>query len=316
MARDGDRRGDDRVRPHTILVADDSVATRRILGRALTSGGYVVREAGNGAEALAACRVDPPDLMLLDVDMPVMDGMATLRALKADAALSGLPVLFLSARTGAQDAATGLELGAQDYVRKPCEPAELCARVAAALRAKAQQDMLSRQAQALDELSATDALTLLGNRRRFASWVDNTRAARGPDAALAVFVIDVDHFKRVNDEHGHAVGDVILRGVAERVRRVVESTGDVLVRWGGEEFVALALDVPDAAAAIEFGERVRAVVGAEPFAIGDHRKLDVTVSVGCAAGHLGDVDTLVARADEALYAAKRAGRNRVEVRSP
>jgi diguanylate cyclase (GGDEF)-like protein len=253
--------------------------------------------------------------MLLDVDMPVMDGLTTLREMKADPALRSLPVLFLTARTGGTDAAAGLGLGAQDYLRKPCEPAELRARVDTALRVKAQQDVLLRHTRVLDELSATDALTGLGNRRRFATFVGQIAAARGADAVVAAAMIDVDHFKRVNDEHGHAVGDVVLRGVAERVRRAVGVGGehDVLVRWGGEEFVALALDRAEADDVIAWAETLRAAIAATPFAIGQDRTLAVTVSVGCAVGPIGDIDAVTARADEALYAAKNAGRNRVEL---
>src|SRR5689334_16982564 len=122
-----DRRADDQPNAATVLVVDDSVAIRRILSRSLIAEGYIVREAADGQAALDSCQSDRPDLVLLDIDMPVMDGHATLRELRADPHLADLPVLFLTARTGGSDVATGLGLGAQDYLRKPCEPAELAA---------------------------------------------------------------------------------------------------------------------------------------------------------------------------------------------
>ena len=122
-------RAPDRVAMPTVLVVDDSVAIRRILGRALEGSGYRVEEAANGREALELCHADAPDLVLLDVDMPVLDGLSTLRAMKDDARLRAIPVLFLTARTGGDDVAAGLALGAQDYLRKPCDPVELRARV-------------------------------------------------------------------------------------------------------------------------------------------------------------------------------------------
>ena len=309
MSRPGEgaieRRGVDRSNAGTVLVVDDSVATRRILCRALAAAGYGVQEAGDGRQALDACRADRPDLVLLDIDMPVMDGLEALREMKRDAALSVLPVIFLTARTGGTDVAAGLELGAQDYMRKPCEPAELVARVATVLRRRHQEIALERQAHALDELVATDALTGLGNRRRFESHV----AALSGDAAVRVLMMDIDHFKQINDSEGHPVGDLVLRIVARRLQRVVEYP-HVLARWGGEEFVVLAVGLTDAATT-EFGEILRDAVGATPVTVDATTEIKVTVSVGCAAGIAADVSNIIRSADHALYEAKRAGRNRV-----
>jgi two-component system cell cycle response regulator len=313
MTDEIDGRGADRATLGTVLVVDDSVATRRILSRSLTGGGYRVREAGNGQEALDSCRAELPDIVLLDIDMPVMDGLTTVREMKDDPELRSLPVLFLTARTGGDDVVVGLGLGAQDYLRKPCEPAELCARVGAALRIKAHGDLLQRQARALDELSTTDTLTSLGNRRRLEVRLEQLARERDGGAAVGALIVDVDHFKRVNDQEGHAVGDIVLRIVAERLRA---ATGEqhILVRWGGEEFVIVALDV-GAADTAALGERARHVVGGSPISIGDGRTLTVTASVGGALGRLDDVAAVLRSADEALYAAKAAGRNRVVVSS-
>ncbi|MEO5838348.1 MAG: diguanylate cyclase [Acidimicrobiales bacterium] len=306
--------GDSRPTVPTILVVDDSNAIRRILSRALTADGYHVVEASDGRAALDACRAQRPDLVLLDIDMPVMDGHATLREMRADAELQSIPVLFLTARTGGADVAAGLDLGAQDYLRKPCEPAELTARVGMALRAKAQENALARHARELSEMSTTDALTGLGNRRRMESRIAELRATHGPAALVTLIIFDVDHFKNVNDTFGHAVGDVVLRIVAARLRGAFDERA-LVCRWGGEEFLAAGVGF-DATTALALAEHARQLVSATPFATGVDQSIAVTVSAGCAIATLADFAAAIDFADRALYEAKRNGRNRVVVASP
>lgn len=304
-----ERRGPDRVTTSTVLIVDDSTAIRRILDRALTSQGYDVLEAADGRAALEVCRTQSPDLVLLDVDMPVMGGLETLEAMKADPALAQLPVLFLTARTDGTDVARGLELGAQDYLRKPCDPAELSARVRTALLLKAREVELSRQATEAAELSATDTLTGLGNRRHLDARVAELRAEHGNGGSTGVLLLDIDHFKAVNDNEGHLVGDIVLRVLAQRVLAAA-GADDVVVRWGGEEFLVL---VPGAhiSEAMRIGEAVRLSIASSPFAIEGGRVLDITVSIGVACGRYDALDLLTDAADGALYEAKRGGRNRV-----
>jgi diguanylate cyclase (GGDEF)-like protein len=297
----------------TILVVDDSAAIRRIIGRILAETGYRVVEAADGRAALRACRVERPDLMLLDIDMPVLDGPATLRAMRAEPELRSVPVLFLTARTGAADVAAGLDLGAQDYLRKPCEPAELTARVARALRTKAQEETLARQARELFELSTTDALTGLGNRRRMEATIAELTAMHGDDARVTVILLDVDHFKAVNDTFGHAVGDIVLRIVAKRLQGAVDERIHV-VRWGGEEFLLAVVGLDDARAS-GLAERLRHAVSATPFAVSSDQTIAITVSGGCATGPVTAFSLAVEAADTSLYEAKRTGRNRI-VMSP
>lgn len=297
-----------------ILVADDSTAVRTILRRRLVAAGYDVVEAGNGEEAVRHARACLPDLVLLDVEMPVLDGFQVMSVLRADSALRDVPVIFLSSRVETSELVEGLDLGAFDYVKKPCDVGELVARVRAGLRWKARADELHRLAQDLGTLGSTDVLTGLPNRRalqgRLAVLVDEARARQ---ESLVVAIVDVDHFKRVNDEQGHPVGDAVLQSVAHRLRSAVRP-GQVLGRWGGEEFLALSPTLTDDAA-LRFGDRLRALVGWEPVPLEDGRTLPVTVSVGLASGVPGDADGLVALADAALYRAKQGGRNRV-VRAP
>ena len=193
----------------TILIVDDSRTIRQILKRVLVGDGYRVTEAADGSLGLAAIRSDRPDLVLLDVDMPVMDGLTTIRAMRADPEMSTLPVLFLTARTSGTEVAEGLGLGAQDYLRKPCEPSELLARVATTLQRSRQEEELRRRTQALDDLSTTDPLTSLGNRRRFDLRARELAERGDADQLVGVIMVDIDHFKAVNDNEGHSVGDTV-----------------------------------------------------------------------------------------------------------
>ncbi len=286
-----------------------SRAIRQILRRSLEQIGYSVTEAGDGAEALDSCRRDLPDLVLLDVDMPVKDGLATLQEMREDCELCSLPVIFLTARTTGDDVAAGLGLGAQDYLRKPCHPAELAARVSGVLRLKAAEDALKQHARELDELSTTDALTGLGNRRRFEVESRELAATLRSVDPVGLIMIDIDHFKKVNDTEGHPVGDLVLRIVAGRLQQLVVPPA-TLVRWGGEEFLVL---VPGSGTeeVSELGEQLRKAVSESPLALGDGRVLEVTLSAGCSAGPIGTLEEAIGAADEALYEAKKTGRNRV-----
>ena len=310
--RPANRRVEERMALATILVVDDSTAIRRILRRTLEGAGYRVREAADGVAALEACHLEVPNLVLLDVDMPVMDGPTALAAMRREPALAELPVLFLTARTSGADVAAGLRLGAQDYLRKPCDPDELTARVAMALEQKVQRDAFERKAVEADRLSTVDVLTGLPNRRLLQLRIDELAAAGGPESPVALLMIDVDHFKQVNDTEGHPVGDLVLRILAGRLRSVAHD--DLLTRWGGEEFVVLVARIVDDAALAGIGETFRTAVDATPFAIGTGRLLDITISVGAASGPVAAFDAVLEAADEALYAAKRAGRNRVVTR--
>jgi len=308
-----DRRGPDRAAIATVLVVDDSTAIRRILQRALQDAGYRVTEAADGQAALTACRTEPPDLVLLDVDMPVMDGPTALAAMKADVDLADIPVLFLTARTSGTDVAAGLQLGANDYLRKPIDPAELAARVGVALRQSAQEKTLRSMAREADRLSTLDALTGLGNRRRLELATDELRGTIGGVTPIGLIIADIDHFKRVNDTEGHLIGDAVLRIVAGRLRATLGDQHE-LVRWGGEEFVALAAGLDDAALA-DLAERLRTAICDSPFAIDQDRALSITVSIGCVTGRLDALDDVLQAADEALYEAKRSGRNQVAIRT-
>lgn len=217
------------------MVAEDSLVIRAVLVEQLQSRGYRVIEAGDGEEALAACRREQPDVVLLDVEMPHLDGHGVLARIKADPRLADIPVVFVTARVTTEDVVDGLRLGAHDYLRKPFEPSELLARVHAAVRNKALQDELRLRNAELELASRTDALTGLRNRRHLEEQLQRLAGTGDP---LSVVLCDIDRFKQVNDTRGHAAGDEVLRVVATRPREVARP-GDVPGRWGGKEFLVV-----------------------------------------------------------------------------
>ena len=285
-----------------VLVADDSLVVRSLLRRQLEDHGYAVVEAADGDEALAICHDRKPDVVLLDVEMPKLDGYGVLRSMRKDPDLAEIPVVFLTARATTDDVVEGLRLGAHDYLRKPFEPAELVARVSAALRVKVLQDQLRA-------MSRTDSLTGLANRRRLQDHLLAVcSSAQRHEHSVGLLMVDVDHFKAVNDTLGHDAGDGVLRVVASRIAAACRME-DLAGRWGGEEFVVVA-PLTDPTGATDLGERVRTHVADGPVHTGNGSALDVTVSVGAAAGS-NDPDALLRAADASLYEAKRTGRNKV-----
>jgi two-component system, cell cycle response regulator len=305
----GADRGSSAVTTPVVLVAEDSRVVRGILRRQLEPHGFRVVEADDGEQAVAVCRRDRPDVVLLDVEMPRMDGYGVLATIKDEPGMAGVPIVFVTARVTTEDVVEGLGLGAHDYLRKPFEPSELLARVHAALRTKHLQDELRLRNTELDVMSRTDSLTGLHNRRHLEERLEELASLlRRHGGELAVLLVDVDRFKRINDQHGHATGDAVLRTLAQRLRDGIRAE-DVPGRWGGEEFLVL-LPATGPRGALDAGERVRSAVAAEPFGLG-HQQLGVTVSVGVAAGVDGGWEELVRRADAALYEAKQAGRDRV-----
>ncbi|MFM2070896.1 MAG: hypothetical protein RLZZ623_1159 [Actinomycetota bacterium] len=291
-----------------ILVAEDSLVIRAVVSDQLEEEGYEVFQAIDGHAALVECATSRPDAILLDIEMPGLDGHQVLARLKADPELSDIPVVFLTGRTSTDDMVAGLRAGAHDYLKKPFEPAELLARIGGAVRMKRLQDELRLRNEELDQLSRIDALTLAYNRRHIDEQLDRqSHTAKRHEQPLAILMLDIDHFKHVNDVEGHPAGDRVLREFANRLRSVVR-LDDIIGRWGGEEFIVIAPQT-EVDGALALGERLRAVVAAQPFDLGDHC-IPITVSVGCSVGLEAAAD-LVDRADTALYRSKTEGRNRV-----
>jgi two-component system, cell cycle response regulator len=297
-----------------ILVAEDSALLRRMIGDVLRQHGWEVLEARDGAQALDLARTANPAVLLMAREMEGLDGLAVLDALRAEARTADVPVVFVTGHTDARDLAEGLERGAHDYVRKPVDPVELVARIRTALRLRALHDELARRNAELEELARTDVLTGLANRRHADEVLRATIAsARRHHRTLCAVLVDVDRFKTINDAHGHAAGDAVLREIAARLTDGLREE-DVAARWGGEEFLLLLPDSPDASIVCE---RLRTAISGRPVNVHGLLELKVSASFGWAPW-TGDEtgEALVGRADVALYAAKNGGRDRVVAATP
>ncbi len=300
------------MRRGSVLVIEDSAAHRAELRRALTGSSQVteISEAEDGPSGLRAMVSGAFEVVICDVELPGFDGEKLLAAKAQWPQLADVPILFVSANRDPARKARLLERGASDMIEKPFHPAELVARLGIHLRLRHLQLELQEKNQQLARLSVTDSLTGLRN-RRFAEWflareLERMRRHGNP---LSVLVADLDDFKRVNDAHGHPVGDTALRHVGALLSQHLRQT-DVCARWGGEEFLILLAQVP-LEGALALAERQRAAIEASPLALPDGRHVEVTISIGVATAVHSDrtPDELVAAADRALYEAKAAGRN-------
>ena len=263
-----------------ILVIEDSATTRLFVRRILESEAMVI-EASDGEEGLLMCRVERPDLILLDVSLPGADGFETLKRLKADFQTSGIPVIFLSAMADTKTKVRGLDLGAVDFVTKPFEPIDLRARVRVALRIKTMQNLLEQRAH-------IDALTGLANRYAMNDrLLAECRACRVRGVPLAALVIDLDRFKSVNDRLGHPQGDALLKATARALLESIRD-GDFVARHGGDEFVVIAPDC-DRDGASALGHRIRYRLGLIRELM-DSVPVAVTASVGVCVMGVGRSD--------------------------
>ncbi len=283
-----------------LLVVDDQPVNIQALHHVFAADCQVLM-ATDGARALRLCRDRQPDLVLLDVQMPGMDGHELCAELKADPLLRDIAVIFVTAQDDPDDETRALDAGAADFITKPFNPIVVRARVRTQLTLKAQADLLR-------ELAFVDGLTGVHNRRHFDErFQAEARRAQRSRAPLAVALADVDHFKRYNDALGHLAGDDCLRRVAAALRACLRRPTDLLARYGGEEFICLLPDT-DLAGVIGVAQlmedAVRALALPHPGVDGS-----VTISLGVASG--ASAQGLVEAADKALYLAKAAGRGRV-----
>ena len=291
-----------------ILIVDDVPDNIRVLSRMLVDDGHEISAATNGRQALKLAAACAPDLVLLDVMMPDMDGYQVCAALKADPLLRAIPVIFITALADVEDETRGLALGAVDYITKPFKEPIVRMRVKSHLELKRQRDILER-------LSQVDGLTGIANRRAFDARLDEEwrRSIRSGDP-LGAAMIDVDLFKQYNDARGHLVGDDCLRLVAGALTAALNRGGDFVARYGGEEFVCLFSGV-DADTLALVSEKIRAGIEALQIPHGDSPVSPwVTISIGAACDQPmpeTSPSRLIEAADLQLFQAKRLGRNRV-----
>jgi diguanylate cyclase (GGDEF)-like protein len=290
-----------------VLIVDDAPINIQILNEALKDR-YRVFFATNGRDAIRIAASSVPDMILLDIMMPEMDGYEVCRIIKADQVTKDIPIIFITAMNQQENEAAGLELGAADYITKPFNPDIVKLRVRNQLELKRQRDLLSR-------LSLQDGLTGIPNRRSFDEHYDREwRRAFRNQSEISIIMCDIDHFKAYNDSYGHLAGDDCLRRVAGLMCTILERPADLVARFGGEEFICV-LPETGLSGSMVIAEKLRGSV--ESMEI-PHQYSPVapmlTVSLGVATAVPHDEITssdLISCADKQLYLAKQGGRNRV-----
>ena len=304
-----------------ILIVDDSPVEIKIIRHFLDEQ-YEFLEAGDGQTALALVMEAQPDLILLDILMPGMDGLEVCRRLKAEARTAAIPVVFITAVAASQSIADGFAAGGQDYITKPFCASELSTRIKAQLTLRRSQLQLLEYAEELEEKNAqlqsllqkveqqnrTDFLTGLASRRHMTECIKKEAArCRETKGQAAIILADVDDFKHVNDTYGHDCGDVVLKTLAANLRALLRAD-DLLARWGGEEFLFL-LHNTNLAQGVCLAERIRAAV-AEAVFYHKEETFFVTITLGVSELNAGaDFDEALKKADEAMYCGKGGRKN-------
>jgi two-component system, cell cycle response regulator len=302
--------------PMKLLLAEDEPLQQKVLERVLSLAGYEVHTAVDGDDAFARLMKEPFQILVTDWDMPGMDGATLCRRLRESPLDRYLYIIMLTGHSTTSDLVTGLNAGADDYLRKPPEVAELLARVNAGRRIVELERSLSAANEKIQQLSITDSLLETFNRRHLDEKLPQeiARAVRYGHP-LSVVMADIDHFKAVNDQHGHAAGDEVLRSFAKRLQSSLRQSIDWVARYGGEEFV-LVLPEASLEAAAWVAEKVRSECAATAMRT-SLITCGITASFGVATlpSGLGDLhgcaDALLRAADAALYRSKQTGRNRV-----
>ncbi|MDR0857526.1 MAG: diguanylate cyclase [Oscillospiraceae bacterium] len=290
-----------------ILIVDDENANIAVL-REILRKDYAVSAVKTGQAAVKSALDDNPDLILLDILMPDMDGFEVLAQLKSTELTRNIPVIFITGLSGIDDEAKGLTLGAVDYITKPFNNSIVLARVGAHVK-------IIRQMRIIEHLGMTDALTDIPNRRFFDIRIDEEwRRMSRSNSPLSMLMLDVDKFKVYNDTYGHPQGDLLLKYVAKSLTANLRRPSDIAARIGGEEFAVILADT-DLTGALTVAENIRAMIeaGVVPDA-STGEATSVTVSIGVHSlvpGADSDSASLLSEADKNLYTAKSTGRNKV-----
>ncbi len=291
-------------RAPAVLLIDDSEFVHRLLKARLKNESIRLLSAFDGVQGLDFAKKEIPSLILLDLDMPVMDGFETLRALMDEPTTRNIPVIILSGQDTTQDKVTAFDLGAVDFVSKPFELTELRARLRSSLRISSLMRMLAQKAQ-------IDGLSGLFNRAYFDNrWEEEHARCMRSGNGLSVVMIDIDHFKSVNDSYGHPAGDAVIAGVADLIQGHIRKS-DIACRYGGEEFVMI-LPETDPEKAKGLCERIREDIEDMTWPMHSDRKITVSIGVaGTSSAPTQQAEDWIAMADSNLYSAKKSGRNRI-----
>jgi diguanylate cyclase (GGDEF)-like protein len=304
----------------TILIIDDSRLIREMVKDTLEPAGYHVIEGGNGKEAIdRACR-NHPDLIIIDIVMPQMDGIDATRILSRTPETAGIPIIILTARSSTTDIKAGLEAGAVDYITKPFDGMELLARVDSAVRIKEFADQIKSLKLRFKEIMSTDDLTGLRNAAYFWDYLARAIKTSGKKGRrLSLIIIDLDDFKTVNDSFGHLYGDEVLRESARILQGALGKKG-LIARYGGEEFVVV-LPNTNSDRALAVAERMRRALGGHEFSR-DGKTFCISASCGVAWAAVGpdhgdnESISLFEEADRALYRAKTRGKSMTMIAGP
>jgi diguanylate cyclase (GGDEF)-like protein len=298
-----------------ILVVDDITKNLQLVVEILDNQGYATTFATSASQALERVKNTHPDLILLDLMMPEISGLEVCKHLKANQDYATIPIIFLTASNEKDHLLEAFKLGAVDYITKPFSSSELLARVKTHLDLKRTRDELDKAYKELEKLVNTDPLTNIANRRALFHFgeMEFNRAQRY-NCIFSVLILDLDHFKDINDTYGHDIGDHALKLVANTILKSIRNV-DKFGRFGGEEFVAI-LPETKLQEALIIADKIRDLISELSFSV-QESIVKMTVSIGVATYKPDDssIDTILKRADQALYQAKHQGRNQVVINS-
>jgi len=300
-----------------ILLAEDNPVSRKILENYLQKAGYEVVSVENGRKAMELLKKKHFPILLTDWMMPEMDGLELCKAIRRDITNDYVFIIILTVKDSKDDLVSGLEAGADDYLTKPINNAELIARIKTGIRILELEQSLKKANEEIEILSITDPLTEVYNRRYLTQNLPlEIKRARRYKHPLSMLICDIDYFKKVNDTYGHHVGDLVLKQVAKCIEKSIRNV-DWMVRYGGEEFVIVVPET-DIKGAYILAERLLNAISQKRIKI-DENKISVTASFGITGFCAGtpedkiSFEAMVKQADEYLYKAKQEGRNRIEV---
>jgi diguanylate cyclase (GGDEF)-like protein len=303
-----------------ILIVDDNPTNLSVLSLALKGAGFRTRVAMDGESAIEQVQTDPPELILLDVQMPGIDGFETCLRLKANPVSQDIPIIFITASVDLENKVKGLSIGAVDYITKPFQQEEVLARVRVHLELRFLTQKVQEQAialqlvnQELHRLANLDGLTEVANRRRFDEYLEHEWQRAGREQVpISIILCDIDYFKYYNDHYGHQSGDVCLRQVAKAISETLHRPADLIARYGGEEFAIILPHTP-LAGAIHIAELIQHQIQRLGISHAQSRaSSQVTLSLGIGSQipiPSQDSHSFIAAIDRALYRAKAEGRN-------
>jgi len=300
-----------------ILIIEDELIFRRMVKKYLLEAGYEVVEAEDGLSAWKLFQQEPFQLVITDWMMPGLDGPALVQKIRTSGQKSYTYIIMLTAMDNKDNVVLGLESGADEYLTKPFNNRELIARVASGMRILRLEEELMQARKQMEALAMHDGLTGLLNRRAIEEYAEaEFNMARRKDHAMSVILLDIDHFKNVNDQFGHKFGDVVLRRVAQTLKEGLRNY-DRVGRWGGEEFLLILPDT-ELKDAVTVGERLRSKIAATLISLenGESFSIHISLGVACITGKFQSLTKLIDAADQALYQAKQTGRNRVCIFEP